>query len=74
LKDLLESDRLKEVVNLEKYHEEIRAWRNPNIKLREFEDGSPVLLQSLCTESKGKFEAKWIGSYVVIEKMRPGPY
>jgi hypothetical protein len=27
-KDLLESDRLKAVVNLEKYQEETRAWRN----------------------------------------------
>jgi hypothetical protein len=31
--DLLESDRLKAVVNLEKYQEEIRAWRNPKVKL-----------------------------------------
>jgi hypothetical protein len=27
-KDLLEADRLKAVVNLEKYQEETRAWRN----------------------------------------------
>jgi hypothetical protein len=32
-KDLLESDRLKAVVNLEKYQKEIRAWRNPKVKL-----------------------------------------
>jgi hypothetical protein len=32
-KDLLESDRLKAFVNLEKYHEEIKAWRDPKVKL-----------------------------------------
>jgi hypothetical protein len=33
-KDLLESDRLKAVVNLEKYREETRAWRNLKVKLQ----------------------------------------
>jgi hypothetical protein len=33
-KDLLESDRLKEVTNLEKYQTEIRAWRDPKVKLK----------------------------------------
>jgi hypothetical protein len=31
-KDLLESDRLKAVVNLEKYQEETRAWRAPGLR------------------------------------------
>jgi hypothetical protein len=35
-KDLLESDRLKAVTNLEKYQEEIRAWRDPKVKLKQF--------------------------------------
>jgi hypothetical protein len=32
-KDLLGSDRLKAVVNLEKYQEQTRAWRNSKVKL-----------------------------------------
>jgi hypothetical protein len=32
-KDLLESDRLKPVVNMEKYQDQIRAWRDPKVKL-----------------------------------------
>jgi hypothetical protein len=43
-KDLFESDRLKAVANLEKYQEETRAWRDPKVKLREFQVGNLVLL------------------------------
>jgi hypothetical protein len=57
---LLESDRLKAVTNLEKYQEEIRAWRDPKVKLKQFEVGNLVLLRSSRTENIGKFEAKWI--------------
>jgi hypothetical protein len=31
-KDLIKSDRLKVVVNLEKYKEQTRAWRDPKVK------------------------------------------
>jgi hypothetical protein len=43
-KDLLESDRLKAMANLQKYQEETRAWRDPNVKLWEFEVGNSILL------------------------------
>jgi hypothetical protein len=32
-KDLLESDRLKAITNLQKYQEETRTWRDPKVKL-----------------------------------------
>jgi hypothetical protein len=70
-KDLLESDRLKAVVNLEKYHEEIKAWRDPKVKLWEFQAANLELLRSPCTENVGKFKAKWMGPYVLMEKTRP---
>jgi hypothetical protein len=73
-KDLLESDKLKVVANLQKYQEETRAWRDPKVKLREFDVGNSVLLRSPRTESTDKFEAKWIGPYVVTEKTRSGAY
>jgi hypothetical protein len=43
-KDLLESDRLKAVTNLEKYQEETRAWRDLKVKPKQFEVGNLVLL------------------------------
>jgi hypothetical protein len=73
-KDLLESDRLMAVTNLEKYQEEIGAWRDQKVKRKQFEVGNPVLLWSPRMENTGKFEAKWIGPYMVSEKMRSGTY
>jgi hypothetical protein len=73
-KDLLESDRLKAVANLQKYQEETRPWRDLKVKLREFYVGNLVLLRSPRTENTGKFEAKWIGPSVITEMMRPGAY
>jgi hypothetical protein len=73
-KDLLKLDRLKAVSNLQKYQQEIRAWRDPKVKLKQFEVRNLVLLQSPCTKNTRKFEAKWIGPYVVAEKTRPGAY
>jgi hypothetical protein len=73
-KDLLESDRLKSVVNMEKYQDQIRAWRDPKVKLWDFDLGNLVLLRSPKTESNRKFEPKWTGPYVVTQKTRLGAY
>jgi hypothetical protein len=43
-KDFLESDRLKALVNLEKYQDQTRARRDPKVKPREFNLGNLVLL------------------------------
>jgi hypothetical protein len=72
--DILVSDRLKVVTNLEKYREETRAWRDPKVKLKQFEVANLVLLRSPCTENTRKFKAKWTGPYVISEKTRPGTY
>jgi hypothetical protein len=73
-KGLLKSNRLKAVTDLEKYQQETRAWRDPKVKLKQFEVRNLVLLRSPHTENAGKFEAKWIGPYVVAEKTRLGAY
>jgi hypothetical protein len=43
-KDLLESDMLKAVTNLQKYQDEARSSRDPKVKKREFNVGNLVLL------------------------------
>jgi hypothetical protein len=73
-KDLLESDRLKAVVNLQKYRAEMKAWRNPKVKPRGFDVGNLVLLRSPSTESSLKLESKWARLYAVMEKSRLGAY
>jgi hypothetical protein len=57
-KDLLKSDRLKMVTNLEKISEKTRVWRDPKVKLKQFKVRNLVLLRSPRTENTGKFEAK----------------
>jgi hypothetical protein len=73
-KDLLESERLKVVTNLQKYQDGTRNWRAPKVKKRDFDLGNLVLLQSPRTEISGKLESKWEGTYMIIEKTRPGAY
>jgi hypothetical protein len=72
--DLLKSDRLKTVANLQKYQDETRFWRDPKVKRRDFDVGNLVLLRSPRTESSSKLESKWNGPYVVIEQARRGAY
>jgi hypothetical protein len=71
---LLESEWLKAIVNLQKYQDETRSWRDPKVKKRDFDAGKLVLLRNPCTENSGKLESKWEGSYVIIEKRRSGAY
>jgi hypothetical protein len=73
-KYLLELDWLKAVVNLQKYQEETKTWRDPNVKLRVFEVGDLVFLWSPRIESSSKLESKWVGPYAVAEKARLGAH
>jgi hypothetical protein len=73
-KDLLESERLKAVINLQKNQDETRSWRDPKVKKRDFDVSNLVLLRSPRTESSSKLESKWEGPYMIILKIRPGAY
>jgi hypothetical protein len=73
-KDLLESERLKAVENLQKYQDKTRSWRNLKVKKRDFDVSTLVLLRSPHTESSSKLESKWEEPYVIIKKTRPGAY
>jgi hypothetical protein len=53
-KDLLESNRLRAVTNLQKYQDETRSRRDLKVKKREFDVDNLVLLWSPRTESSGK--------------------
>jgi hypothetical protein len=62
-KDLLESDRLKAIKNLEKYQTEMKAWIDKKVKERLFDLGDLVLLHRPHKESLIKLQPKWDGSY-----------
>jgi hypothetical protein len=67
-KDLLESEPMKVVDNLQSYHNETRAWRDKKVKLKSIEVGDSVLLGSPGTRAAGKLEPKWTRPFVVTEK------
>jgi hypothetical protein len=73
-KDLLESERLKAVENLQKYQDKTRSWRNLKVKKRDFDVSNLVLLWSPHTESSSKLKSKWEEPYVIIKKTRPEAY
>jgi hypothetical protein len=73
-KDLLESDMLKVVTNLQKYQDETRSWCDPKVKTRKFNVGDLVLLWKPRIESSDKLESKWERPYVVMKKIRPRAY
>jgi hypothetical protein len=55
-KDLLKSDALKVLANLQKYQEEIRTWRDPKVKLREFDVCGTMLYEhSHCWRVRNTF-------------------
>jgi hypothetical protein len=58
-KDLLESERLKALTNMQKYQDDTRNWRDAKVKKRDFDVGNLVLLRSPRTESSGKLESIW---------------
>jgi hypothetical protein len=73
-KDLLESDRLKAITNLQQYQTEMKAWRDKKVKQITFDVGDLVLLWSPRIQSLRKLESKWDGPYAVTKKSRPGSY
>jgi hypothetical protein len=58
-KELLESERLKALTNMQKYQDETRNWRDAKVKKRDFDVDNLVLLRSPHTESSGKLESIW---------------
>jgi hypothetical protein len=73
-KDLIDEDRVLALQALNKYHAQTKAWRDNNVVPREFNEGDLVLTRTIRTESQGKLEPKWEGSYIVKTKASPNAY
>jgi hypothetical protein len=58
-KDLLEPDRLKVVANLQKYQDETKAWRDPKVKLWEFDHSSTQAIWFFCGALAPRAPANW---------------
>jgi hypothetical protein len=64
-KDLINRDRVLALQALKKYKVQTKAWCDNNVVPREFNEGDLVLVRTTRTESPGKLEPKWKGSYIV---------
>jgi hypothetical protein len=62
-KALVEIDRLHVVANLLKYQEETRKWRNKKVFLKNIQVGDFILKIKKNTDSVGKLQFAWEGSY-----------
>jgi hypothetical protein len=71
---LIEPERMKAIKNLHAYQNEMRPWRNKKVKEKIIKVGDLVLLRSPHTEATGKLEPKWIGPYLITEKMRSSSF
>lgn len=67
-KDFLEDDIVKALNAIIRYQEATKAWRDKSVKIKEFEEGDLVLIQTTRTQAKWKRELKWEGPYIVSKK------
>jgi hypothetical protein len=73
-KDLIDGDRVLALEALNKYQAQTKAWRDNTVIPREFKEGDLVLTRTIRTESRGKLEPKWEGSYIVKTKTSLNAY
>jgi hypothetical protein len=73
-KDLIDGDRVFTLQALNKYQAQTKAWRDHAVIPREFSEGDLVLVRTARTESRGKLEPKWEGSFIVKTKASPSAY
>lgn len=73
-KYLLEDYRGEALVTLSKYQEVTKAWIDKSVKIKEFDEGDLVHIQTMGTQSRGKLESKWEGLYIVTKKISSYAY
>jgi hypothetical protein len=64
-KDMLESEHMKAIDNLQSYQNETRTWRDKKVKLKSIEARDLVLLRSPRMEATRRLEPKWTRPFVV---------
>jgi hypothetical protein len=73
-KDLIDGDRVLALQALNKYQVQTKAWRDNAVVPREFNEGDLVLVRTTRTESLGKLEPKWEGTFIIKSKASPSAY
>jgi hypothetical protein len=69
--DTIEAGKIQAAINLGKYQEETRRWKNKKVKPKEIQEGDLVLRRIPKVKQKGKMHSKWEGPFIVASKERP---
>ena len=68
--DTIEVVKMQAAINLAKYQDETRRWRNKKVKSREIKEGDLVLRRIPKSKQKGKIHSKWEGPFIVTSMAR----
>jgi hypothetical protein len=68
--DTIEAGMIQVAINLEKYQEETRRWKNKKVKPRDIKEGDLVLRRIPKAKQKGKMHSKWEGPFIVASMAR----
>ena len=63
--DTIDAGEIQAVINLDKYQEETRRWKNKKVKPRQIQEGDLVLRRISKAKQKGKMHSKWEGPFIV---------
>jgi len=69
--DTIEAIKTQVAINLGKYQEETRRWRNKKVRPREIKEGDLVLHRISKSKIQGKMYSKWEGPFLVTSMARP---
>ena len=69
--DTIEAVKIQAAINLGKYQDETRRWRNKKVKPRNIREGNFVLRRIPKAKQKGKMYSKWEGPFIVASMARP---
>ena len=69
--DTIEAIKTQASINLGKYQEETRRWRNKKVRPREIKEGDLVLRRIPKSKQQGKMYSKWEGLFLVALMARP---
>ena len=69
--DMIEAGKVQAAINLGKYQEETRRWKNKKVKPRDIKEGDLVLRRTPKAKQKGKMYSKWEGPFIVASMARP---
>ena len=69
--DTIEAIKTQAAINLGRYQEETRRWRNKKVRPREIKEGDLILRRIPKSNQQGKMNSKWEGPFLVDSMARP---